>query len=140
MGAMKRIAIALERGAQLTTHHWKFVENRSNSLQARVAYAQLLNEYVVEFARTLDTADHAVDAIESPHDTRERSPRGCRCIEMSTTKKLLLSVDGSARIATRLQRVWTSTSTKQKPASLSEAKECGSARRFHTPQVWRTAQ
>ena len=68
MGAMKRLAIALERGAQLTTHDWKFVENRSNSLQARVAYAQLLNEYVVEFARTLDTADHAVDAIESPHD------------------------------------------------------------------------
>ena len=68
MSAMKRIAIALERGAQLTTHDWKFVENRSNSLQARVAYAQLLNEYVVEFARTLDTADHAVDAIESPHD------------------------------------------------------------------------
>ena len=68
MGAMKHIAILLERGGQLTTHAWKFVENRSNSLQARVAYAQLLNEYVVEFARTLDTADHAVDAIESPHD------------------------------------------------------------------------
>lgn len=65
MGAMKDKAIVAAREER---HSWQFVATPCESLRSRVERVELLNEFVMEFARTLDSADRAVDAIESPHD------------------------------------------------------------------------
>jgi hypothetical protein len=65
MGVLKDKAIAAARDER---HSWQFVATPCESLRSRIDRVELLNEFVMEFARTLDSADHAVDAIDSPHD------------------------------------------------------------------------
>lgn len=73
MGAMKHAAIMEQRREilDLTTHNWHFVENRGDSLRERIDFVESCAIYANDFARTLNSVDHAVDAIENPQDYAE---------------------------------------------------------------------
>jgi hypothetical protein len=69
MGAFKEIAIVEDREVEvvLDYHDYRFVENGTNTIHYRNDRNDLLSEFANAYARSLDTADEAVDVIEKPH-------------------------------------------------------------------------
>jgi len=73
MGAMKHAEIMMRRDEilNLKRHAWFFIQRGRGSIGDRVDLAMTLFEYAADYARTLNSADHAIDAIENPRDYAE---------------------------------------------------------------------
>lgn len=71
MGAFKDLAIVERNEAQddvvVDYHDYRFVENPAKTIYRRNDRDSLLAEFSYAYARSLNTADEAVDVIEKPH-------------------------------------------------------------------------